>query len=156
MDEAGRLGNDRLAQIADSCINALQSKDIQELLTKPDGNVKVYCEQEFALRVEKGTRFADVEMEEPTDIRGSIDRLVVHTGDDGSPIRAAVIDWKTDSFDPNDRGEKEDYYAPQLASYRQAAALLLGIAVESVTAQLVFVKTAEVVDITEKARVSTV
>jgi len=156
MEEAGRLGNDRLAQIADSCINALQSKDIQELLTKPDGNVKVFCEQEFALRVEKGTRFADVEMEEPTDIRGSIDRLVVHTGDDGSPIRAAVIDWKTDSFDPSDRGEKEDYYAPQLASYRQAAALLLGIAVESVTAQLVFVKTAEVVDITEKARVSTV
>ena len=92
-------------------------------------------------------------MQEFTDISGSIDRLVVHDDESGTPTRAEVIDWKTDVFDPDELEEKVEHYAPQLATYRVAAAMLLGLEVNAVTAQLVFINTAEVIDITEKVAV---
>lgn len=154
-EEAGRLGCERLKQAAESCAAAFASTEIKTLLTKPEGNVTVYREQDFAMRISAGTKFAGVTMKEPSDIRGSIDRLVVHTNEEGSLICAEVIDWKTDVFDQEDLEEKISHYAPQLATYRVAAAMLLGLEVESVQAKLVFTKTGTVIDITEKASVFT-
>jgi ATP-dependent exoDNAse (exonuclease V) beta subunit len=87
---------------------------------------------------------------EPTDIRGSIDRLVVYYDDSGDPIRAHVIDWKTDSYSPDERPEKIEHYAPQLSSYRLAAATLLGIDLSDVSAYLVFISSGEIHDITNE------
>jgi ATP-dependent exoDNAse (exonuclease V) beta subunit len=105
------------------------------------------------MRISSGTQFAEVTMKELSDIRGSIDRLVVHNDEEGSPMYAEVIDWKTDVFDQEELEEKISHYAPQLATYRLAAAMLLGLDVESVKANLVFTKTGNVIDITEKAAV---
>ena len=154
-EEAGRLGNDRVTQTANSCITALESTEIQELLTKPVGNATVYQEQDFVLRVGGGTQFAGVKMNVTTDIRGSIDRLIVHTDENEVPTSAEVIDWKTDVFESTELEEKVAHYAPQLATYRLAAASLLGLEVKSITALLVIINTGKVVDITEKAAVST-
>jgi len=154
-EEAGRLGCERLTQAAKSCITAFASTEIKALLTKPEGNVTVHREQDFAMRISSGTQFAEVTMKELSDIRGSIDRLVVHNDEEGSPMYAEVIDWKTDVFDQEELEEKISHYAPQLATYRLAAAMLLGLDVESVKAKLVFTKTGNVIDITEKAAVLT-
>ena len=81
--------------------------------------------------------------------------LVVHNDEEGSPTCAEVIDWKTDMFDQEELEEKISHYAPQLAAYRLAASMLLGLDVDSVTAKLVFTKTGDVIDITEKATVLT-
>ena len=110
----------------------------------------MYCEQDFAFRVEAGTQFGTLKLKEPTEIRGSIDRLVVHFDDAGDPIRADVIDWKTDSYTPEELSEKIEHYAPQLSSYRLAAATLLGIDQSNVSATLVFISTKKVYDITNK------
>jgi ATP-dependent exoDNAse (exonuclease V) beta subunit len=154
VEEAGRLGTKRLAAAAAVCLNALQSEDVQNLLTKPTENVSVYREQEFVLRVQKGTKFAEVEMKEPTDLQGTIDRLVVYHDENGRTIRAQVIDWKTDKIKDSSVSELVAHYAPQLASYRLAAAKLLGISVEAVSAALVLLGENKVENITEKAFVT--
>ncbi|MBC8202146.1 MAG: UvrD-helicase domain-containing protein [Planctomycetes bacterium] len=154
VEEAGRLGPKRLEDAATVCLNALQSEDIQNLLTKPTENLSVYREQEFVLRVQKGTKFAEVEMKEPTDLRGTIDRLVVYYDENGKASRAQVIDWKTDKIQDSSVSELIAHYAPQLASYRLAAAKLLGISVETVSADLVFLAENKVENITEKASVT--
>jgi ATP-dependent exoDNAse (exonuclease V) beta subunit len=89
-------------------------------------------------------------MNEPTDIHGSIDRLVVYFDENGTAIRAEVIDWKTDSFSPDELSTKIQHYAPQLSAYRLASSKLLGIESEQVRATLVFSSTGEVYDITDK------
>jgi len=149
-EQAGRLGSDAVLLAAESCVKALNSSDLQTLLTKPDENSTVFCEQEFVLRVAKGERFASVVMKETTDIRGSIDRLVVFFDDQGKPTHAEVIDWKSDSFTSEEIESKIEYYAPQLSSYRLAAAKLLGLGIDCITAKLVFISTQEVLDITDK------
>ena len=53
-EEAGRIGDERLHQVAQSFLRCLESKEIQTLLTKPEGNVSVYQEKDFAVRVAKG------------------------------------------------------------------------------------------------------
>ena len=148
--EAARFSEEGLLHIAQSVIHALQTNEIQQLLTKPEGELKVYCEQDFALRVDVGTQLGKLTLKEPTDIRGSIDRLVVYYDDSGDPIRAHVIDWKTDSYNPEELSEKIGHYAPQLSSYRLAAATLLGIDLSNVSANLVFISTGEVHDITNE------
>jgi ATP-dependent exoDNAse (exonuclease V) beta subunit len=154
VEEAGRLGTKRLKDAAAVCINTLQSEYVQNLLTKPKENVSVYREQEFLLRVQKGTKFAEVVMKEPTDLRGTIDRLVVYHDENGKAIRAQVIDWKTDKIKDSSVSELVDNYAPQLASYRLAAAKLLGISVETVSAALVLIGENKVENITKKASVT--
>ncbi|MEE2912591.1 MAG: UvrD-helicase domain-containing protein, partial [Planctomycetota bacterium] len=91
-EEAGRLGEERLIQAAESHITACKSKEIKALLTKPSDNVVAYREQKFALRISAGTKFAGVEMNEITDVHGSIDRLVVYNDVNGKPSHAEVID----------------------------------------------------------------
>lgn len=152
-EEAGRFTKEQLLETAENCVTAMQSEELQKVLTKPDGQVMVYREQDFVLRVGKGTEFAGVELLEPTDIRGSIDRLVVYLNEDGSPHRAEVIDWKTDFVNDQTLDAMQENYAPQLASYRLAAAKLLGIKLENVSACIAFVFAGIVEDVTEKAAV---
>ncbi|MBT5365778.1 MAG: UvrD-helicase domain-containing protein [Phycisphaerae bacterium] len=153
VQEASRLDDEVLKKIASDCHSALQKNELQKLLTKENGNVCVYLEQDFMLRVEKGTSFAEVIMQEPTDIRGSIDRLVVHSDEHGKVIRAEVIDWKSDVFENETIEQKIEHYAPQLATYRLAAAKLLNIHVEDVKAVLAFLIEEKIEDITDKASV---
>jgi ATP-dependent helicase/nuclease subunit A len=150
MEEARLLGEETLRAAAECFITAIKSNVIKGLLTKPEENVAVFNEQTFALRVEKGTDFASVSLKELTDIQGSIDRLVVFYNKEGIPIRANVIDWKTDSFLEEEQEKTIRHYAPQLASYRHAASKLLGIEPALVSTNLVFVKKQEIVQIEEK------
>jgi ATP-dependent helicase/nuclease subunit A len=150
IDEASRVCSTKLLSAANRCIHALQSDEIKQLLTLPKESVDVYREQEFVLRVKKGEKFTNVTMREPTDIRGSIDRLVVYKDESGSIVRAEVIDWKTDKIEPEELENKIMHYAPQLSSYRLAAARLLGIDREYVTTKLVFISIKKVIDMTDK------
>ena len=150
IEEASRVCSSELESAANRCIHALQSDEITQLLTRPMEPVEVYLEQDFVLRVEKGEQFTNVTMHEATDIRGSIDRLVVYKDDAGSIIRAEVIDWKTDSIDSGELEHKIMHYAPQLSSYRLAASKLLGIDRDHITTKLVFISIQKVVDMTDK------
>ena len=145
--EATLLGDETLRAAADSFIKAINSDSIKKVLSKPEGKVSVFNEQPFAVRVEKGTDFANVSLKEHTDLQGYIDRLVVYYDDEGKPQRAEVIDWKTDSFDNVDIENKVRHYAPQLASYRFAVAKLLGISASDISTFLIFINAQEIVEI---------
>ena len=153
VQEAERVGVDLLKKTAIKCHNSLQNVEVQKLLTKENDCAVVYREQDFVLRVEQGTSFAGVIMKEPTDIRGSIDRLVVYKDASGNVIGAEVIDWKSDVFNQDQLQTKIAHYAPQLASYRLAAAKLLNINIDKVKAVLAFLMTGQIEDISEKTSI---
>ena len=152
-EEAGRLTNERVNAAASAFINALHVDVVEQLLTKPIEEVQLFNEQEFVCRAQKGTSLAGVQLKESTDIRGTIDRLVVFKDSNGIALRAEIIDWKTDRFDQGELDAKVENYAPQLASYRLAASKLLGLDVNKVTARLAFVMEGCVVDATEVSAV---
>jgi len=89
---------------------------------------EVWRERAFVLR------------EEDTILSGSIDRLVaLYDGD--RAVGADVIDFKTDVVPPDDPAAlaaRIEYYRPQLAAYRRAAARLLGLDPGRVSARIVF------------------
>jgi len=149
-EEASRIGEEKVQEAAKSCIKAIQSEQFRLALMKPSSYAVVYREQEFAFRVAKGTKFADVVLDETTDIRGSIDRFVVEYDEAGNALQAVITDWKTDTFDDHQLETKIAYYAPQLSSYRLAASRLLGIDIQSVRTLLAFVSRGQVIDITNK------
>jgi ATP-dependent exoDNAse (exonuclease V) beta subunit len=73
-------------------------------------------------------------------LSGSIDRLVViRCG--GRIVAADIIDYKTDDLPPGDHAAlkaRAEYYEPQLAAYRSAAAELLRIDASQIGARLMF------------------
>ena len=150
IEEASRVTEEELSRAADRFLTALESDEIQNLLSPPDEEAEVYQEKSFVLRVDKGIQFGEVTMLEPTDIHGSIDRLVVYKNEVGEIAKAEVIDWKTDRVDDGELEEKITYYAPQLSSYRLAASRLLGISAEKVSVSLVFISIGKVCDISDK------
>ncbi|HEX8371329.1 MAG TPA: 3'-5' exonuclease, partial [Chthoniobacterales bacterium] len=65
---------------------------------------------------------------------GVFDRVVIQLGADGQPTSAEVIDFKTESSDAETLQKR---HASQMAIYRRAAALLLGLDEASVTARVI-------------------
>jgi ATP-dependent helicase/nuclease subunit A len=103
------------------------------LLLTPN-SLAVWREKPFVLR------------EEDVILSGSIDRLVVlYDGD--RAVGADVLDFKTDVLpagDPAAIAARIEFYRPQLAAYRRAAARLLGLEPDRVSARLVFTELGEV------------
>ena len=152
--EASRLTSNTVEAAAESFLNAIQNEHIQTLLKEPTEDVSVFREQEFILRIDKDTSLGGELMKENTDINGTIDRLVVYRDANGNPIRAEVIDWKTDRFEASTTlPQLVEEYAPQLASYRLATAKLLNIEVDEVKALLAFAMEGCVEDVSDAATV---
>ena len=70
---------------------------------------------------------------------GIIDRAVIYLGSSGEPVRALVLDFKTDALDPSRPAKEQllERYALQVDRYREAVALLTGLPEESIATQLV-------------------
>lgn len=81
-------------------------------------------------------------------ITGVFDRVVVERGPDGRAIRAAVFDFKTDrATNDAEVAEASGRYFEQLNAYRQAVAVLTGLASDAVECQLVFTRMARCVEV---------
>lgn len=73
-------------------------------------------------------------------VQGFIDRLVLLYRDD-QVVAAEILDYKTDVWDeesPETLANKTACYAPQIHAYRLAVARLTGLAVDRISARLVF------------------
>ena len=81
-------------------------------------------------------------------LQGSFDRVAVRQDAPGRATGAVVIDFKSDRIDAADLDERVEHYRPQLQAYRRAAAALLRLDPEAVTAELVFLRLGAVVDVT--------
>lgn len=84
-----------------------------------------------------------------TILRGTFDRLVI-LFDGDKPVRAEILDFKSDSLDAGDPAAvaaKQEHYRPQLEAYRSAVGQIYGLGDDGVTARLVFVEPGLVVDV---------
>lgn len=104
---------------------------IAEALSRPDSadtaqTPKLWRERRFAVRREGQL------------ITGTFDRVVVYTREDGTPTRADLIDFKTDSHLHGSIQEKVDRYRPQMNAYRAALSALLKIDPVAIRARLLF------------------
>ena len=125
-------------------MDSLQSIEIRQLLTKPTEHTEVHQEYPFLVRLQKGATLGVLSIDETTDISGTIDRLVIERDSEGNPIRAEVIDWKSDVVDDSTKEDTVRHYEPQLATYVLSLSLILGIDPAAIQAKLVFVRTGEV------------
>ena len=140
-----RMGESRVNNAMKLLMDSLQSDGMKQLLTKPSEFVEVFQEYPFLVRLQKGNSLGLLSIDETTDMSGTIDRLVIERDAEGNPIRAEVIDWKSDLVDEITLQEKISHYEPQIATYVLAMSLILGIEVEAIQAKLVFLRTGEVV-----------
>jgi ATP-dependent exoDNAse (exonuclease V) beta subunit len=120
---------------------ALDKPDVRAVLSRstysPGSTPQVWNERTFVVRREE------------TILRGTFDRLVV-LFDGETPVRADIIDFKSDSLDAADPAAvqaKREHYRPQLEAYRSAVAQLYGLADERITTRLVFVEPGVVVEV---------
>ena len=102
--------------------NALSKPDIANALRHPaSGRVKLFREQPFLLRTG--------ENESP--VNGIIDRAAVEYDEAGNPVRAEIIDYKTDSADDPEMFRTN--YRRQLKIYRRAMSELTGLPEPQIT-----------------------
>ena len=65
---------------------------------------------------------------------------ILGVGAPGRPLRAEVIDFKTDRVDAAGVGERAAFYAAQLESYRRVLARMTGLRLEAIEGLLAFVE----------------
>ncbi len=120
-------------QTAQSCLPV----DIQEQLRAGNATLTVRHECPFTIRS------ADDEL-----LSGFIDRLVI-VEQDGRPIAADVIDYKTDDLSGGDQilTERTESYRVQMQSYRQAVVELSQLDPKTVSVRLVFLNVGKVIQI---------
>jgi len=76
-------------------------------------------------------------------ISGIFDRVHVISGPDGKPLRATILDFKTDRVENEmESNLTAERYRPQIETYRNALAQLLGLPASSINAILLFTRIA--------------
>jgi ATP-dependent exoDNAse (exonuclease V) beta subunit len=121
---------------AQEALACLRAKQLAAVWTKPEGLTEVWRERAFEIVLDEAW------------VTGVFDRVVIWRDADGRAQRALVYDFKTD------RGPKADLeralarHRSQLLLYRRAVAVLAGLPLAAVEAQLVFTESAVSVVIT--------
>lgn len=117
--------------------DALAAGEIAAALARPAGVAEVWRERSFDVVVEG------------TWVTGTFDRVVVERDAAGAPIRAAVLDYKTNQVeDEGHVAQLVEDYRPQMAAYRRALSALLGMAPEQVALKLILTRVGRVVEVT--------
>jgi len=99
---------------------------------KPAPVRRVHADRELPFAIRRGDEL----------VSGRIDRLV-RIYDDGQLVAAEILDFKSDKLPQGDVAgwqERVQFYRPQLEAYRHAAAELLKLAPQNVSARLVFLQ----------------
>lgn len=94
-------------------------------LEKPAGDIELLREQAFEAVLDGRW------------LSGKIDRLHLERNPAGKPVRAHIVDYKTDQTPDAGR------HRPQMEDYRQAVARLFNLPPEHITATLLFVRTGD-------------
>lgn len=112
----------------DLLIPCLSHPAMMELFTKPESPHTLWREQRFDLVLEGEW------------ISGCFDRVVIFLNAQGKPIRADLIDFKTD------QGERETLilnYTPQLSNYRRALSFVLNLPEAKIRTMLVHLRSGD-------------
>ncbi len=118
-------------------VNCLQSAGLAEVFARSGGGVEVWREKAFEVVLDGVW------------LTGVFDRVVVERDAANQPIKAWVIDFKTDR---SRAGEDQaasaiEKHAGQLNLYRRVVAVLTGLSVQAIRATLVLTAGSEAVDV---------
>ncbi|MDA1005833.1 MAG: PD-(D/E)XK nuclease family protein, partial [Verrucomicrobia bacterium] len=81
-------------------------------------------------------------------ISGCFDRVVIVSGPGPLPLRATILDFKTDQVaNEAEAAVRAEHYRPQLRNYRACLAQLLGLARDRITAVALFTKLPLVIEL---------
>ncbi len=109
---------------ARAIVNEFLKSDRATVLKKPPGKSILWREKPFAIEI-NGHQ-----------INGAFDRVLITLDTENKPACAEIIDFKTDQVTADLTAE----YEGQLASYKKATALLLGIDEDSISAQVIGIR----------------
>ena len=115
------------AQEALACLGA---KQLAGVWANPGGLAEVWRERAFEIVLDEAW------------VTGVFDRVVIWRDTDGRAQRAVVYDFKTDRGPKADLGRASERHRGQLLLYRRAVAVLTGLPLAAVEAQLVFTEPA--------------
>lgn len=116
-----------IAERIDRFHQLLRGDAVRQALTRPVGDVELWQERAFAVRI--GSRLS----------RGRIDRLELHRSPHGLD-RAVVTDIKTDRIEADAAPARSSLYRPQMAAYREAVSVMLQIPIARVSTRLLFLE----------------
>lgn len=125
----------------------LANSEVRALLGKPSraAGAEAWREAPFAVVREDG--------DGKRVLTGRFDRLVVERDGSGRPVRATVVDYKSNRVASEaDMRAAAEGYAGQMSDYAAAAAQLLGLDPGAVSACLLFTRTAKVVAVNAAPR----
>jgi ATP-dependent exoDNAse (exonuclease V) beta subunit len=125
LDEENSIPGDVSAEAESLLRNFLASHAARATFTRPNSPATLWREQAF-----------DVQLDGQW-VSGVFDRVVAQLNKDGSPASAKVYDFKTDHGTDSEINER---YSGQMEIYRQAAAKLFGLSLNSVDCQIVRVR----------------
>jgi hypothetical protein len=110
-------------------IAAMQSEDTRKALSKPDGRVMLWREKSFELVLDGRW------------ITGQFDRVTIRLNENGKPVAADILDYKSNRIDKPDEFKKAiEHYRPQLEAYTGSLSAILKIPRKAITASLLFTR----------------
>jgi ATP-dependent helicase/nuclease subunit A len=125
----------RITQTLNACF---ANPELRALFSKPTGEVELWREKAFSYV--EGDQFAN----------GVFDRVHLIRGDEGSALRATIIDFKTDRIhEENTLEQASEKHRPQLEAYAKALSKIVGLDLASIELKLVFTDQACVVSMTD-------
>jgi ATP-dependent exoDNAse (exonuclease V) beta subunit len=129
-DEIGEV-NELIAtldgDIASRFKDLLETGAGKAVFSRPEQPCHLWREKPYVLR--KGDSIA----------QGIIDRAVVYLDGEGKPERVEILDYKTDTLDPDRPAEEQlqERYATQLERYREAVSILMNLPETAITTRLI-------------------
>jgi len=108
---------------------AMEMPAVCEALARPFARATLWRERRFDMVL-------DYQL-----VSGCFDRVTILLDDDGRPVSACVLDYKTDNVaSVAEAAKAAEMYAPQMSLYRRLLARMFSLSAESVTAKLLFIR----------------
>jgi ATP-dependent exoDNAse (exonuclease V) beta subunit len=110
---------------------ALRSPGLRSVLERPNGEVSAWRERPFSLFLPD---------EDGAEIlwSGAFDRVVIRS-QDGKPVSADLVDFKTDRVEGEALASRVESYRPQMRAYQRALSGITGLKESAIQLRLVFV-----------------
>ena len=125
--EDHRHGSAFVQRVSDHFLHAVQSPMLQDCLRRPSGDVALWRERRFEVILNRDW------------VTGVFDRVVIENDRGARPIRATILDYKTDHVESeNDMASTGETYRAQLVTYRAALSRYLDLDEEKIGLFLVF------------------
>ncbi len=122
-------------QVIEHFRQTLTSKEVQQILSRPEGNCKLWKERRFEVVLDNQW------------ITGAFDRVTIFQDTEERALRADIIDFKSDAIDGDENmSQIAAGYRPQLALYRKALSRLLKLDPSRIKSRLLFTEPGKIYD----------